>query len=76
MASFTRFVLNFDADTQGEPPKIMIYDLSESPFPECVGEIFLEPVPLVKNPDSFEDGHWDFPDLAKKMVEAMNQIEN
>ena len=65
----TRFTLELDGDTQGEPPRIYIYDHTAK---GQVAEFFLEPVPLVKDPDTYEAGHWDFPLLAKQTVHLMN----
>jgi hypothetical protein len=65
----TKFSLRLDSDAQGEPPCIYVVAPDDSDF----AEIFLEPIQLVEEPDSFEDGHWDFPDIAKRLVSLLNQ---
>lgn len=66
----TRFILYTKHDTQGEPPRIYIWDEKEQ---ATVGELFFEPVPLVEDPDTFSSEHWDFPEESKKMLDALNE---
>ena len=64
-----RYTLRLDSDAQGEPPRIYVVDPDGSDF----AEIFLEPIPLVETPDSFEDRHWEFPDVAKRLASLLNE---
>ena len=64
-----KYSLRLDSDAQGDPPRIYVVDPDGSDF----AEIFLEPIPLVKEPDSFEDGHWDFPEIAKRIASLLNE---
>ena len=68
----TRFTLAFDSDCQGELPRILIRD-AKIDLNGVFAELFLEPIPLVENPDSFNDEHWEFPHMAKSTVWLMNE---
>lgn len=63
------FRLRLDSDAQGESPCIYVVAPDGSDFLE----IFIEPIPLVEEPDSFEDGHWDFPEIAKRLALLLNE---
>ena len=63
-----RFTLEFGGDAQGEPPRIYILDKGQQ-----FAELFLEPIQLVEDPDSFDDDHWEFPLIAKSTVWLMNE---
>ena len=64
-----KFYLNLDGDAQSEPPHIYVVDAQGMQ----VLEIFLEPIPKVDEPDSFNDAHWEYPEVAKKLLYLMNE---
>ena len=66
----TRFTLELGGDCQGEPPNIYLYDHEVN---AQIAKFFFDPIPLVKEPNTFEDGHWDFPELCKQTVQIMNE---
>jgi hypothetical protein len=70
-----KYELYLDGDAQGEPPHIYVRQISDKGVlrDTTILEVFDEPTPLVENPNSFEDSHWDFPEWAKKLVMLMNE---
>ena len=64
-----KFSLRLDSDVQGDPPRIYVVAPDDTDF----AEIFLEPIPLIDNPNSFIDSHWDFPEIAKRLASLLNE---
>ena len=64
-----KYTLLMVFDHTGDPPRIYVKDPEGSRF----AEIFIEPIPLVEEPDTFNDEHWEFPDVAKRLASLLNQ---